>query len=69
MDFRTDLALERCEKLSKNDLEGIRIESFDENEAKVTRIDVLDEQGSKKVGKPIGRYVTVEVPLLYIYKV
>lgn len=62
MDFRTDLALERCEKLGKNDLEGIKIESFDANEAKVTRIDVLDERGSKKVSKPIGRYVTVEVP-------
>lgn len=61
MDFRTDLALERCERLNKNDLEGIKIESYDSGDAKVTRIDVLNECGEKTVGKPIGRYVTVEV--------
>lgn len=61
MNFRTDLALERCEKLSEKDLEGIKIESYDSDDAKVTRIDVLNECGAKTVGKPIGRYVTVEV--------
>ncbi len=61
MNFRTDLALERCESLNEKDLDGIKIESFDSGGAKVTRIDVLDECGSKTVGKPIGRYVTVEV--------
>ena len=61
MDFRTDLALERCEKLSEKDLEGIRIERLESDDAKVTRIDVLNERGSKTVQKPIGRYVTVEV--------
>lgn len=61
MDFRTDLALERYEKLSGNDLDGIEIESFVSDDAKVTRIDVLNEHGAEAVGKPMGRYVTVEV--------
>lgn len=61
MNFRTDLALERCEFLGKKSLEGIEIDSFRAHKAKVTRIDVLNSEGSSAVGKPVGRYVTVEV--------
>lgn len=61
MNFRTDLALERCENLSRKELEGIEIESFEASKAKVTRIDVVSEKGAETVGKPVGRYVTVEV--------
>lgn len=61
MNFRTDLALERCENLSKKSLDGIEIESFDAHRAKVTRIDVTNETGVHTVGRPAGRYVTVEV--------
>ncbi|MBQ4626594.1 MAG: GPR endopeptidase [Clostridia bacterium] len=61
MNFRTDLALERCEFLGKKDIEGIEIESFDAKKAKVTRIDIKNEKGARAVDKPVGRYVTVEV--------
>lgn len=61
MNFRTDLALERCENLNKNELCGISVNRYGTDDAKVTRIDVLDETGEKTLGKPIGRYVTVEV--------
>ncbi|MBR4857804.1 MAG: GPR endopeptidase [Clostridia bacterium] len=61
MNFRTDLALERCEFLGKKSLEGIEIDSFRAHKVKVTRIDVTNDTGAESVGKPIGRYVTVEV--------
>lgn len=61
MNFRTDLALERCEFLGKKALNGVEIESFKATKAKVTRIDVLNSEGEETVGKPVGRYVTVEV--------
>ncbi len=61
MDFRTDLALERCEFLGKKETEGIKIEEFDAKKARVSRITVTDEKGEKLVGKPRGIYVTVEV--------
>ncbi|MBQ8762883.1 MAG: GPR endopeptidase [Clostridia bacterium] len=61
MNFRTDLALERCENLDKKSLGGVKMEVFKENNAKITRIDVLNDEGKKTVGKPIGKYVTVEV--------
>lgn len=61
MNLRTDLALERCEILGKKAINGVEIESFNATKAKVTRIDVLNTDGEEAVGKPIGRYVTVEV--------
>ncbi len=61
MNFRTDLALERCEILNKSTFDGIETENFRYENAKVTRIDVTDKKGEETVGKPIGRYVTVEV--------
>lgn len=61
MNFRTDLALERCEFLGNKRLEGVEIKSFDAQKAKVTRIEVTDAQGERIIGKPIGKYVTVEV--------
>lgn len=61
MNFRTDLALERCENIDKNSLGGIKMETLDEKGARITRIDILNKEGEKTVGKPVGRYVTVEV--------
>jgi len=61
MDFRTDLALERCEFLGKKETDGIEIEEFDAKKARVSRINVTNENGEKLVGKPKGLYVTVEV--------
>ncbi len=61
MNFRTDLALERCECLDEKDTEGIEIERFEAKGATVSRIDVVNEKGARIVEKPIGRYVTVEV--------
>lgn len=61
MNFRTDLALERCEFLGEKNIRGIDIERFNGNKATVTRIDVRTPEGAKAVDKPMGRYVTVEV--------
>ena len=61
MNFRTDLALERCEFLGEKNIEGIEIERFDAKGATVSRIDVVNEKGARTVEKPMGRYVTVEV--------
>ena len=61
MDFRTDLALERCEFLGKKEINGVEIESFDAKKARVSRIAVTNREGEKAVGKPKGLYVTVEV--------
>ena len=45
MNFRTDLALERCEILNKNSIDGIKTETLSYEKAKVTRIDVTNKKG------------------------
>ncbi len=62
MNFRTDLALERREIIEEAEPEGIKSETFETNGAKITRIEVINEKGEKALGKPIGKYITVEVP-------
>ncbi len=61
MNFRTDLAIERCEILGKKAVKGVETEIFTAQKAKVTRMDITDCEGERVIGKPIGRYVTVEV--------
>lgn len=61
MNFRTDLAIERCEFLGEKNMEGIEIERFEAKGATVSRIDVVSDKGARIVEKPVGRYVTVEV--------
>ena len=61
MNLRTDLALERCESLGEKDMRGVRIETAKKRCAKVSRIEVLNDEGASAIGKPIGRYINVEV--------
>ena len=63
---RTDLALEAAEPFkNENNLPyGVTVdEDYDEiNEIRVTIVDVVSDIGAKKLGKPIGKYITVETP-------
>ena len=63
--IRTDLALEAhqmCATENVGKLSGIKVDEEADGSVKITKIDVLDEEGSKVLGKPMGRYVTVESP-------
>ncbi|HZJ77604.1 MAG TPA: GPR endopeptidase [Clostridia bacterium] len=62
MNFRTDLALERKEIIKEAQPEGIRCQSFEKDRARVTKIEVVNQKGEQVLGKPIGKYITVEVP-------
>ena len=61
MNLRTDLALERCDSLDKRNMRGVNIETVKKRCAKVSRIEVVNEEGAQAIGKPIGRYINVEV--------
>lgn len=63
--IRTDLALEAhqmCTTENVGEYSGIKVNEKDEGSIKITKIDVLDDEGSKVLGKPVGRYITVESP-------
>ena len=65
--IRTDLALEAKALWEKSagettELSGGRARERESEGLPVTQVDILDEQGQAALGKPIGRYVTVELP-------
>lgn len=64
MNCRTDLAIEAvadAEKLGENDIR--RTETKDDG-VRVTRLQILSKRGASVLGKPIGQYVTVQMPPL-----
>ena len=61
--FRTDLAMEAREQ--NGEISGVKMEQRKCASALVTRIQVLNEEGAKKLGKPIGTYITIEQRDLY----
>lgn len=56
---RTDLALE-CREINGGDLEVVIVNERSFDGGKLTVIDVLNETGEKKLGKPVGTYITME---------
>ena len=62
MNFRTDLALERQEMLNGNEHSGVSVKKWRRENATVTQIEIVNEEGERSIGKPIGKYITVELP-------
>ena len=63
---RTDLAIESQEmytrRRKKGEIPGVEIDVKKEEEYTITRVKVIEEIGADIIGKPIGNYVTIEVP-------
>lgn len=62
MDFQTDLAMERSEILEKNNTNIIDKEEYISGSVKMTKFEITDEIISKTLEKPIGKYITAELP-------
>lgn len=62
MNYRTDLVLERRELVGEEPVPGVSQTTREKENAKVTEIQVQTEEGAKAIGKPVGKYITVEVP-------
>ncbi|MGL5417171.1 MAG: GPR endopeptidase [Clostridium sp.] len=70
LNVRTDLALEGNEnykKINKKEVDGVILEEKEIENIKITRIKILNEEGSIKIGKPIGTYITLEISENTIY--
>lgn len=62
---RTDLAVEAkevYEKENKTKIPGVRVEEENEGYIKITKVKIVDESGERAMGKPIGTYVTIDIP-------
>ncbi len=67
-EVRTDLALEasECLKSKEGHLSGISVkeEKVPDMDAVITKVEIQTKNAAKRMGKPIGTYVTMEVPSL-----
>ncbi|MBP3283985.1 MAG: GPR endopeptidase [Clostridia bacterium] len=63
--FRTDLAIETKEAYKKAlsvDMPGVTAEDETIDNVKITRVKVETPEGAENIGKPIGNYITLDVP-------
>ena len=72
INVRTDLVLEAREIYKSNhkdegDIDGIEVIEESEKDIKVTTVKVKNEEGAKKIGKPKGNYITIDIPDFTIY--
>jgi len=58
---RTDLAIEINENLGEN-VNGIKKFDKKNGDVSVCKIEILNSSAAEKLGKPIGKYITVEFP-------
>ena len=64
MNFRTDLAIERREYREKEELDGVLSHSETVDGIRITTIEIINDKGEKLIGKPRGRYITIETDRL-----
>ena len=60
---RTDLALEAREihrEQSQEEILGVSVDKQEVGDVLITRVEVLNENGANAMGKPIGKYITLE---------
>jgi len=65
LDIRTDLALEAREEVQKQtagDVPGVTSQTVSEDGININRVHIKNQEGSLKLGKPPGRYITLEAP-------
>ncbi|GKU23614.1 GPR endopeptidase [Clostridium folliculivorans] len=65
INVRTDLAVEARElykQINKREADGIISEEEEIDNIKVTTVTIVNEDGAAKIGKPIGTYITIDIP-------
>ncbi|MHC1683493.1 MAG: GPR endopeptidase [Clostridiaceae bacterium] len=66
--IRTDLALEAKEiveqenKSNSESLSGVKVDEKKEKNVDITIVEITNEKGEKAMGRPIGKYITIEIP-------
>jgi spore protease len=63
---RTDLALESREMIQESagaatEIDGVIAREYTRHGCPVTRVEIINDEGVRAMGKPIGKYVTVEM--------
>ncbi|MCM0648839.1 GPR endopeptidase [Clostridium swellfunianum] len=67
---RTDLAIEAKEiyqKESNGKIQGVKVEEYEEGDVRISKVRITDEVAERAMGKPIGTYVTIDIPQVTHY--
>lgn len=67
---RTDLAIEAKEaysKQKKGDIDGVEVEEAKDGDISITSVRIVNKNGERSLGKPIGTYVTIDMPKFTSY--
>ena len=70
INVRTDLAIEAKEIYQKNNngkFPGVEVSEENDGEIKITKVKIVDDIGEKAMGKPIGNYITIDIPSVTHY--
>ncbi|MDS0524070.1 GPR endopeptidase [Clostridium sp. SHJSY1] len=70
INVRTDLAVEAREiykQENKKDADGVIVEEYEDEGTQITKVKIMTEDGAIKMGKPIGNYITLEIPEFTVY--
>ncbi len=62
MNFRTDLALERHELIRDYTPKGVKSKQYNSEGIRFTKITITDKNGAEALQKPVGTYITAELP-------
>jgi spore protease len=62
----TDLAIEAAEALTEETSStcGVSVDTDNTDEVSVTTVKITDSEGARRLGKPIGTYITIESPYM-----
>lgn len=62
---RTDLAIEARDMYKSRfnrEIDGVIVEEKTQDDINITKVDVISEDGAIKIGKPMGTYITIDMP-------
>ena len=62
MSIRTDIALEKHDFFKKKHEKGARVDRWKKNNIEIVRVKIENSDGAKVMGKPMGKYYTVDLP-------
>ncbi len=62
--FNSDLAVEMQEAYRQQDEKtpGVRLDNYKHENINISHVEVVNEIGEEKMGKPIGNYITIDIP-------
>ena len=59
MSVRTDIAVEFMADKTQNE-QNVKVKKYDVDGIEVTNVEILSDAAAKEIGKPCGKYVTLE---------